>query len=179
MKKLIIVLCIALAGQIYGQNKKQTIVREMALLDKLIKAEDKGALLFANEVTVFGDIKINQNDAIKYFGDKGQLGYGTSASMLRTTITDIKGFLLFAMGISQMYHTTISVECKDLTNQRTWSLNMLFMALEDIRTSIDKCLNQISKSEGIYVGAYAQNILNLKSELRSLRQICNDILNAT
>jgi len=45
----------------------------MALLDKLIKAEDKGALLFGNEATILGEIKRNQNDAVKYFGDKALL----------------------------------------------------------------------------------------------------------
>jgi len=183
MKRLILILCISMVGQIYGQNP---FARELALLDKIDESIAEGTKFFDHEMNVFHDFRINQSEAISYFGNKRkEFAEAAMASTVNTDIALIIGNLFTCYATTQMYIRTVNIKGCDealtesLKQGSEWARDFLFVVLQDMRTSINNCLKRISEHEDIYVGTYAQNILNLKKELRDLRQFCNDILEAS
>ena len=159
-------MCIALTGQVYGQL--DGINR--AMKESLGKKE----LLFNNEFYSFQEYSANLFD---YTREQVRINNRSSLNNVvisMNLIVQSKGILGSLATINQfgvIYAGMLGNKCPHTTLKAF--LKTYIVALYN---DSDTALELIKNSEKIFVGTHAQNILNMKKDLRKLMAKCSELL---
>ncbi|MDB9884177.1 hypothetical protein OAD01_00640 [Candidatus Marinimicrobia bacterium] len=166
MKKLLLVLCIAFAGQVYGQldglNK--------AILESMGKKEQ----LFTSEISSFGEYSLNINDYTME-----QVKINNRATLDKVVIS--MSILTYSKDIIANFNSINNLEIiyyGMLTNKCSYStlISIMKLHIRALYNNAEGALSLIKGNESLFNGTHAQNILNMKRDLRKLLIKCSELL---
>ena len=149
MKKLLLVLCIAFGGNIYGQVPNRDF-------DEIINRIDSD-LFYLQYITHtpswsfdnFVEYTINQEDAVAYYAKKNEWEEALYAQRAMTDLADVRGAIL-------LYDTWATSFVKSPNSD---TIKRFFRSMISLELATWQCLDTIKKTEYMYSGSYAISFL--------------------
>ena len=166
MKKLLLVLCIAFAGNVYGQlDGLNRGIKESVLKDEQ---------LFDSESLSFNEYFLNLGDYIKEqvkINNRASLNRVVVGMSISMVVTDMTSGIQAIKNLELIYYSMLKNGCPSYVLTEFMKTH-----IQVVYNNAESALELIISNEGIFNGTHAQNILNMKRDLRKLKRKCSELL---
>jgi hypothetical protein len=170
MKKLLLVLCIAFGGNVYGQLD--------GLDGGLKEAAQNEERIFKYESEAFFESTQNLNDHMAERIKDYDYESTVILLMLKYQVEQVKSEMSRLSDFEFMFSAIArgaSIKCPQFKTILSQKLIMR-KRIKDLYKKTENLLEEAKRHEGRFTATYAQNILNIKRDSRKLMRKCSKLL---